>query len=147
MKGGLTTNQRRAVCIMANALRKEGLTLSAAFRKAWRRIKNTMTIRAKGTTFENRQERLAFLKKFRREDLTVTLAHDPQCAQDPGAVAITIHIAPIRKRTVIGYIPRGLAGELLKLMEGGIQLKASFLEIIGGYSYKENLGLLLNIAV
>ncbi|MFQ7763861.1 MAG: hypothetical protein ACLRH0_05330 [Blautia wexlerae] len=44
------TNIRKAVCTMANELKKEGYTLSQAFRKAWRRIKLSMKIRAVGTT-------------------------------------------------------------------------------------------------
>lgn len=43
------TNIRKAVCTMANELKKEGYTLSQAFRKAWRRIKLSMKIRAVGT--------------------------------------------------------------------------------------------------
>lgn len=42
------TNIRKAVCTMANELKKEGYTLSQAFRKAWRRIKLSMKIRASG---------------------------------------------------------------------------------------------------
>ena len=52
------TNIRKAVCTMANELKKEGYTLSQAFRKAWRRIKLSMKIRAVGTTAVNIQERL-----------------------------------------------------------------------------------------
>ena len=56
------TKVRRVVCVMANQLKKAGYTLSEAFKKAWRRVKLTMTIRAAGTTFGNRQERLQFFK-------------------------------------------------------------------------------------
>ena len=58
------TNIRKAVCTMANELKKEGYTLSQAFRKAWRRIKLSMKIRAVGTTAGNIQERLGFMKQF-----------------------------------------------------------------------------------
>ena len=50
------TNIRKAVCTMANELKKEGYTLSQAFRKAWRRIKLSMKIRAVGTTAGNIHE-------------------------------------------------------------------------------------------
>lgn len=70
------TKVRKAVCAMANELCKAGYSLSAAFKKAWSRVKLSMTIRATGTTFENRQERLAFLKQFRPENLTVTLERE-----------------------------------------------------------------------
>ena len=52
------TKVRKAVCAMANQLRKAGYSLADAFRKAWQKVKLSMTIRAAGTTFENRQERL-----------------------------------------------------------------------------------------
>ncbi|MEY8427584.1 hypothetical protein AALA00_07660 [Lachnospiraceae bacterium 46-15] len=65
------TRVRKAVCTIANELKKAGYSLSQAFRKAWRQVKLTMTIRTAGTTFKNRQERLQFLKQFRSEDLDV----------------------------------------------------------------------------
>ena len=58
------TNTRKAVCTMANELRKSGYSLSQAFRKAWRRIKVSMKIRVVGTTSGNIQERLKFMKQF-----------------------------------------------------------------------------------
>ncbi len=141
------TNIRKAVCVMANQLRKSGYSLSEAFRKAWRRVKLSMTIRAAGTTFENRQERLQFLRQFRPEDLSVTLEREKENKFDCNAIQIVVHIKPIRRRTVVGYVPRALANELSRVIDKGIQVKASLIQIIGGYGYKENLGALINIAV
>lgn len=82
------TNIRKSVCIMANELKKAGYTLSQAFKKAWRRVKLQMVVRVAGTTFENRQERLQFLKRFQIESLKVTLIKRrgkpirPQCNSD-----------------------------------------------------------------
>ena len=106
-----------------------------------------MTIRAAGTSFENRQERLSFLKQFSPEDLSVTLEREPDNRYDPNAIRIVVHIHSIRRRTVTGYVPTGLARELAKVIDMGIQVKASLMQIIGGYSYKENLGALVNITV
>ena len=106
-----------------------------------------LTIRAAGTTFENRQERLAFLKQFKPEDLTVTLERERENKFDCNAIRIVIHIKPIRCKTVIGYVPQGLARELSKVLDMGIQVKATLLRIIGGYAYKESLGALVNIAI
>ena len=100
------TNMRKAVCVMANQLKKAGYSLSEAFKKAWQRVKFSMTIRAAGTTFENRQERLAFLKQFKPEDLTVTLERERENKFDCNAIRIVIHIKPIRCKTVIGYVPQ-----------------------------------------
>ncbi len=141
------TNIRKAVCVMANQLKKAGYTLSEAFKKAWRRVKLTMTIRAAGTTFENRQERLQFLKQFQPEDLSITLEREPENKFDSNAIQIVVHIKPISRKTVIGYVPRGLAKELAKVMDAGIHAAASLVQIIGGYGYKESLGALINITI
>ena len=88
-----------------------GYSLSQAFKKAWSRVKLSMNIRVTGTTFENRQQRLAFLKQFRPEDLSVTLEREPENQYDAKAIKVVVHIKPLKRRTVIGYVPKGLAGE------------------------------------
>lgn len=138
---------RKAVCVMANELKKVGYSLSQAFKKAWKLVKLPITIRAAGTTFENRQERLMFLQQFRQEDLTVTLEREKENKFDCNAIQIVVHIKPISRKTVIGYVPKGLARELSKVIDIGIQMKAVLKQIIGGYSYKESLGALVEIAI
>lgn len=132
---------------MANELKKADYSLSQAFKKAWSRVKLSMTVRAAGTTYENRQERLGFLKQFRAEDLSVTLEREPDNRYDSGAIQIVVHIHSISKKTIIGYVPKGLTRELVKIIEIGIPLKASLIQIIGGYSYKETLGALVKITI
>ena len=141
------TKVRKVVCIMANELKKLGYSLSQAFKKAWAQVKNTMKVRAAGTTFENRQERLQFLRQFHPNDLTVTLEREPDNEFDSNAIKIVVHIKPISRRTVIGYVPKGLAKELSKVIDLGIPIKASLLQIIGGYSYKEAFGALVGIEI
>lgn len=141
------TKVRKAVCVMANELKKVGYSLSQAFKKAWAQVKNTMKVRVAGTTFENRQERLQFLKQFHQNDLTVTLEREPDNEFDNNAIQIIVHIKPISRRTVIGYLPKELARELSKVIDIGIQVKASLIQIIGGYSYKEMLGALIDIRI
>lgn len=141
------TKVRKAVCVMANELKKLGYSLSQAFKKAWAQVKNTMKVRVVGTTFENRQERLQFLKQFHLNDLTVTLKREPDNEFDNNAIQIIVHIKPISRRTVIGYLPKELARELSKVIDIGIQVKASLIQIIGGYSYKEMLGALIDIRI
>ena len=141
------TKVRKTVCTMANQLRKAGYSLKEAFKKAWQRVKLSMTVRAAGTTFENRQERLAFLQQFKPEDLTVTLEREKENKFDCNAIQIVVHIKPISRRTIIGYIPKGLARELSKVLDMGIQVKATEYEIIGGYGWKESRGALINIAI
>lgn len=141
------TNIRKTVCIMANELRKSGYSLSQAFHKAWRRIKLSMTVRAKGTTFENRQERLNFLRRFPVDSLDVTLEREQENRFNHYAIRIIVHIRSINRKTVIGYVPRMLSKELSKVMDKGVPVKARLLQIIGGYSYKETMGLLINITI
>lgn len=141
------TRIRKAVCTMANELRKTGYSLSQAFKKAWKRVKMSMTVRAAGTTFENRQQCLEFLKQFQSKDLSVTLEREADNRYDSSAIKVVAHIRPLSKKTVIGYVPKGLSKELAKVIDTGIQIKATLIQIIGGYSYKETLGALINIAV
>ena len=141
------TNIRKAVCTMANELRKEGYTLSQAFRKAWRRIKLSMRIRATGTTVGNIQERLGFMKQFPINTMQAELVREPENPFDKNAIKIVIHLRSINRKTVIGYVPRGLAAGLAAVIDAGIQAKVELLQILGGYSYKENYGCLLNISI
>ena len=141
------TKVRKTVCAMANQLRKAGYSLKDAFKKAWQRVKLSMTVRAAGVSFENRQERLAFLQQFKPEDLTVTLEREKENKFDGNAIQIVVHIKTISRRTIIGYIPKGLARELSKVLDMGIQVKATLMQIIGGYGWKESRGALINITV
>lgn len=141
------TNTRKAVCTMANRLKKEGYTLSQAFRKAWKRIKLSMVIRVVGTTAGNIQERLAFIKQFPAETMQAELVREPENQFDKNAIKIVIHLRSINRKTVIGYVPRGLASSLAPVLDAGVQAKAELLQILGGYSYKESYGCLLSINI
>lgn len=128
-------------------LKKEGYSLSQAFRKAWKRVKESMIIRVAGTTFGNIQERLGFMKQFPVETMQAELVRDPENRFDKNAIQIIIHLRAINRKTVIGYVPRGLATGLAAVMDAGIQVKAELLQILGGYSYKESYGCLLDIRI
>ena len=136
------TNIRKAVCTMANELKKEGYTLSQAFRKAWRRIKLSMKIRAVGTTAGNIQERLGFMKQFPVDTMQAELVREPE-----NAIKIVVHLRSINRKTVIGYVPGGLAAGLAAVIDAGVNVKAELLQILGGYSYKESYGCLLDITI
>lgn len=141
------TNIRKAVCAIANQLRKIGYSLSDAFRKAWKKVKLQMVVRVSGVTFSNIQERLQFLGQFRPQDLTVSLEREADNSFDTNAIKVRVHIPAIRKQTEIGYIPAQIAKELAKAIDIGCEIKATLKGIIGGYSYKEKYGCLINIAV
>lgn len=141
------TNIRKAVCAIANQLRKTGLSLSASFKAAWKKVKLQMVVRVSGVTFCNIQERLQFLSQFRPQDLTVSLEREADNSFDTNAIKVRVHIPSIRKQTEIGYIPAQIAKELAKAIDIGCEIKATLKGIIGGYSYKENYGCLINVTV
>ncbi len=141
------TNIRKAVCTMANQLGKAGYSLSHAFKMAWQLIKKGTKTRVAGVTFENRQARLAYLAQFKPQSLTVRLERECNNQYDSSAIKVIIAIPEIRKQTVIGYIPAAVSRDLSKVIDAGIKVKAKVLSVIRGYGYKENLGLLLDLAL
>lgn len=140
-------NIRRAVCTMANELKKAGYSLSQAFKTAWQRVKKSMTFRLSGTTFDNRQNILAWLAQFQQADVNLTLQRESDNKYDPNAIKVIAHILPVKKRAVIGYVPKAYAKELAKVIDKGITVTATLSQIIGGYSYKEMLGALVDITI
>lgn len=139
-------NIRRAVCIMTNELHKAGYSLSRAFKKAWRTAKGT-AIKAAGVTYEGRQEVLKYLAQFRPENLTVTLEREPHNTFDRNAIRIVVHIPYLKKKAKIGYVPKAYSSEIAKLIDHGANVNARLMGIIGGYSYKETYGALLDLAI
>ena len=79
--------------------------------------------------------------------MTVTLEREKENKFDNNAIRIVVHIKPIRRKTVIRYLPKWLARELSKVIDMGIRVQAFLMQIIGGYTYKESLGALIIIAV
>lgn len=136
---------RKTVAVMANQLHKLGYSLSQAFKTAWKRVKNSMKCRVTGVTYEKRQQLLQFIASRKQEDLTVYLQRDRANTFDKFAVAVVIGISNVGYAH-IGYLPKGLSQSLAKVIDKGIGLQAD-VKVIGGYSYKETLGALVNIAV
>lgn len=139
------TKTRKAVATMANQLRKLGYTLSNAFRTAWRRIKEGITIKAAGVTFGNRQKLLQFIAGRKPEELTTYLKRDRANIFDKYAVAVVVGIKGIGYAH-IGYLPKGIAQSVAVILESGMELQANT-KVIGGYGWKENYGALINIAI
>lgn len=132
---------------MANALRAKGVTLAEAFKKAWRRVKESMTMRVSGVSFNGNQAKLAYLARFNPDELVATLKREPDNAHDKDAIKVLVTIPKERKYAELGYIPAAVAGELAKIMDKGMEIKAKILSVIGGYSYKESYGLLINLTI
>lgn len=130
---------------MANQLRNLGYTLSNAFRTAWRRIKEGITVKAAGVTFGNRQSLLQFIAGRKPEELTTYLRRDRANTFDKYAVAVVVGIKGIGY-THIGYLPKGIAQSVAVILDSGMELQADT-KVIGGYDWKENYGALVSISV
>lgn len=72
---------------------------------------------------------------------------------DTGAIYMTdiqnfvIHLRSINRKTVVGYVPRRLAAGLAAVIDAGVHIETELLQILGGYSYKENYGCLVDIKI
>lgn len=139
------TRIRKAVATMANELHKLGYTLSNAFKTAWKRVKEGITVKAAGVTFGNRQKFLQFIAGRKPEELTTYLKRDRANTFDKYAVAVVVGIKGIGYAH-IGYLPKGIAQSVAVVLDNGIELQAD-VKIIGGYDYKENYGALVSIEI
>lgn len=140
------TTIRKAVTVMANQLHKLGYSLSQAFKTAWRRVKESMTCKVAGVSYDNRQQLLRFIVTRRPEDLTVYLRRDRANTYDRYAIAVVVGIRNIGYAH-IGYLPKGIAQSMAAIIDKGIELKATLTQITGGYEWKDTLGALVNIAI
>lgn len=136
---------RRSVATMANRLHKLGYSLSQAFRTAWKRIKEGMTVKAAGVTFGNRQDLLQFIAGRKPEELTTYLRRDRANTYDKYAVAVVVGIQGIGYAH-IGYLPQGIAQGVAAVIDTGVEFQAD-IKVIGGHDYKETFGALVSIAV
>lgn len=139
------TRIRKAVATMANELHKLGYTLSNAFKTAWKRVKEGITVKAAGVTFGNRQKFLQFIAGKKPEELTTYLKRDRANTFDKYAVAVVVGIKGIGYAH-IGHLPKGIAQSVAVVLDNGIELQAD-VKIIGGYDYKENYGALVSIEI
>ncbi|MDE5936922.1 MAG: HIRAN domain-containing protein [Ruminococcus sp.] len=132
---------RTKVMQIANRLHyKSGLDRSTALAKAWRLIKtHAVSTRVAGTTFDNRQNVLAFLKSYQAEQVSIRLMRDRSNAFDKNAVAV---IATVKGKVsaVIGYLPKAVADIVAVLMDKGLDILSDTLNIVGGYAGHENYG-------
>ena len=137
---------RRIVATMANRLKKMGLTLSAAFKKAWSLIKGkAIESKVAGVTKGNRQKALhRILTHYTPNQVRVWLERDKANLHDNNAIAVMISV----NRSVaykIGYIPRNLAYVVSALIDKGFYIKAMFKEIRGHYASYMNYGAVITL--
>ncbi|MGN0655618.1 MAG: HIRAN domain-containing protein [Ruminiclostridium sp.] len=133
------------VMTIANALVKQGMSRSAAMVRAWVTVKlRRIETKTAGVTQERRQQLLARLRRYDREDVTITLEREVGNLYDSNAVKI---IAAVRGKgsAVMGYINRTLAQAIAPLLDKGKAVKAALINVTGGNEYRRNYG--LNIAI
>ena len=140
------TKIRRIVATMANRLKKMGLTLSAAFKKAWALIKGkAVETKVAGVTKGNRQRALhRILTAYRPEQVAVHLERDKANLHDNNAVKIIISVNGSTAYD-LGYIPRNLAYVASAIMDKGIDLTAAFKEVRGRYAPYMNYGAIISL--
>lgn len=140
-----TTAIRKAVCTVANALHKTGLTLSEAFKTAWHRVKDT-TFRAAGVTVGTRQKSLEKLAQFPLDDLVAGFRREPDNKFDKNAIQILVKVRSLNAYCHVGYIPAVIAGQIAVAMDAGVKFRAIIKGVIGG-GFGRNFGLLMGLEI
>lgn len=140
------TKTRRMVATMANRLKKMGLTLSAAFKRAWALIKDkAVETKVAGVTKGNRQRALhRILTAYRPEQVAVNLERDRANLHDNNAVKVIISVNGSNTYD-LGYIPRNLAYVAAALMDKGINLTAAFKTVSGNFAPRMNYGAVISL--
>ena len=138
---------RKKVATMANQLKKLGLTLSEAFKKAWQLIKGqTITTKVKGVTAGRGQRILERLTHYCPEQIIVQLEREPHNLYDSNAVAVNVGI--VAKGIVkVGYLPAPLAKVASGLLDKGIVIDAAYGQIKGKYERHMNYGIEIQLSI
>ncbi len=114
----------------ANRFHKQGLTLSAAFRAAWKLAKGSGVSRVAGVSLAQRQavlEEVAFLPSC-----AVELHRERGNRYDGNAVAVVVSTGHERAR--LGYLPARVAAYIAPLLDAGETVRAGLAAVCGGYA-------------
>lgn len=133
------------ICKVANKLRRNGYTLSAAFRASWRLAKSKATVKVAGVSKGNRQTAIEHLRRYNAESVQVTLKRENGNTYDSNAIAVLARVND-SKAYKIGYIPATVATLLSGVIDTVTALKASIQAITGGYYADMMSGLRLNLS-
>lgn len=137
---------KSTICKVANKLRKDGYTLSQAFRMAWRLAKGTATVRVAGVSKGNRQTAIEHLKHYNTALVDVSLARENTNIYDSNAIAVFITVGNSTTYK-IGYIPAAVAQLLSGVIDNISKIKASIQAITGGFYTDMMSGLRLNLSI
>lgn len=115
--------------------------LLSSFRKEVA-IMSYINTRVAGTTFNGRQNMLAYVDK-NTTNTRIALVREPNNSYDPNAVKV---IAVVKKtdgtkNTVcLGYLPKAEAARIAPVMDSGKWIKINQWTVTGGYGTKKNYG-------
>lgn len=137
---------RSVICRVANNLRKQGYTLSAAFRAAWRLAKSKAAVKVAGVSKYNRQTALEHLRSYATESVAVTLQRESRNTYDSNAIAVLVSVNG-SKAYKMGYIPAAVAAILSVVMDKVTDIRASLQAITGGFYPEMYSGLRLNLSI
>ena len=121
---------RRALMILNHSLYRTGrYTQSEALKLAWQLIKQPLTLKAAGVTFENRQVALQHLTHYSRDRITLFLVRE-QNPLDPNAVKVIAQV--FRKGSYsIGHLPREWAAVFAPFLDRNLSVCAEYESVIG----------------
>lgn len=139
----MTNNIRKLVCVIANRIKKSGMTLSQAFKQAWAMAKKIMdrgiVTPVNGTMAGNRQRILEYFCKMGEKNCTLSLMREDKNEYDPNAVAVKMHCACTdgkNRVASIGYLPKDMAFYMAAVIDAGIEVTIALKGIYGGIGGK-----------
>ncbi|MDD6490275.1 MAG: HIRAN domain-containing protein [Clostridia bacterium] len=137
---------RSNICKVANKLRKQGYTLSQAFRMSWKLAKNKAVVKVAGVSKGNRQTAIEHLARYSADTVNITLTREKTNRFDSNAIAVYVSVKG-SKAYKIGYIQAHIAKLLSGVIDNITEIKATLKAITGGFYDDMLQGLLLNLSI
>lgn len=103
-----------------------------------------LTFKAAGTTFGDRQIRLA--EAARAGVSRVELVRDANNKFDANAIKVVAVVGPKDERADVGFVPRDLAAEMAPVVDAGVAVEIKRAQIYGG-GFGKNYGISLTVEI
>lgn len=137
---------RSIICKVANKLRKNGYTLSQAFRMAWKLAKGKASAKVAGVTKERRQEAIEHLSRYNPEMVSLVLNRESDNHYDSNAIAVYASVGK-SKPYKMGYISAAVACLLSGVIDNITAINARLQAITGGFYANMVQGLRLSLSI
>lgn len=115
----------------ANRFHKQGLTLSQAFRAAWKLAKANALSKVAGVTYGQRQ---TILQRIAADPHSVKVDLHREHGNHYDANAVSAVISHAGGRAKLGYLPARTAAYIAPLMDAGQKITATLSAVCGGYN-------------